>query len=102
MRGIGAPVSSSAVPPNSIREAGFYGFVDCLLQSPIRYDKHLRGGAQLLSDVEENVIGMKFRAVNFPGPLLPLRTGTFELMPPHPGHRQGPPYGLPGCRPRCQ
>ena len=30
-----------AVPPNSIGEAEFYGFVDCLLQSRIRYDKHL-------------------------------------------------------------
>ena len=27
-----------AVPPNSIGEAEFYGFVDCLLQSRIRYD----------------------------------------------------------------
>ena len=61
-----------AVPPNSIGEAEFYGFVDCLLQSRIRYDKHLRSGAQLLSDVEENVIGMKFQAVNFPGPLSEL------------------------------
>ena len=57
-----------AVPPNSIGEAEFYRFVDCLLQSRIRYDKHLRGGAQLLCDVEENVVGMKFQAVNFPGP----------------------------------
>ena len=71
-----------AVPPNSIAESEFYGFVDCLLQSRIRYDKHLRGGAQLLSDVEENVVGMKCQAVIFPGPLLPLRTGTFGLMPP--------------------
>ena len=54
--------------PNSIGEAEFYGFVDCLLQSHIKYDKHLRDGAQLLSDVEENVVGTKFLAVNFPGP----------------------------------
>ena len=60
----------------------FYGFVYCLLQFRIKYDKHLRDGAQLLSDVEENVVGMKFQAVNFPGPLLPLKTGTFGLMPP--------------------
>ena len=46
---------AEAVPPNSIGEAEFYGFVDCLLQSRIKYDKHLRDGAQLLSDVEENV-----------------------------------------------
>ena len=46
----------------------FYGFVDCLLQSRIKYDKHLRDGAQLLSDLEENVVGMKFQAVNFPDP----------------------------------
>ena len=59
---------SEAIPPNSIREAEFYGFVDCLLQSGIGYDKHLREGAQLLSDVEENVTGMKFQAVNFSGP----------------------------------
>ena len=57
---------TEAVPPNSIGEAEFYGFVDCLLQSRSRYDKHLRDGAQLLSDVEENVIGMKFQAVNSP------------------------------------
>ena len=46
-----------AVPPNSIGEAGFNGFVDCLLQSRIRYDKHLQGGAQLLSDVEKKSLG---------------------------------------------
>ena len=74
MRGVGAPV-----PPSLIGEAEFYGFVDCLLQSRIRYDEHLRDGAQLLSDVEENV---KFQAVNIPGPLLPLKTITFGLMPP--------------------
>ena len=56
------------MPPNSIGEAEFYGFVDCLLQSRIRYDKHLQDGAQLLSDVEENIVGMKFQTVNFPGP----------------------------------
>ena len=33
-----------AVPPNSIGEAEFYGFVDCLLQFRIRYDKHLQVG----------------------------------------------------------
>ena len=33
-----------AVPPKSIGEAEFYGFVDCLLQSRIKYDKHLRVG----------------------------------------------------------
>ena len=59
---------AEAVLRNSIGEAEFYGFVDCLLQSRIKYDKHLRDGAQLLSDVEENVVGMKFQAVNCPGP----------------------------------
>ena len=39
---------AEAVPPNSIGEAEFYGFVDCLLQSRIKYDKHLRDGAQAL------------------------------------------------------
>ena len=57
-----------AVPPNCIEEAEFYGFVDCLLQTRIRFNKHLRGGAQLLSDVEETVVGMKFQALNLPGP----------------------------------
>ena len=52
------------MPPNSIGEAECSGFVDCF----IKYDKHLRDGAQLLSDVEENAVGMKFQAVNFPGP----------------------------------
>ena len=69
---------AEAVPPNSIGEAEFYGFVDCLLQSRIKYERHLRDGAQLLSDVEENVVGMKFQAA----PLLPLKIGTFLLMPP--------------------
>ena len=50
------------------REAEFFGSVDCLLKSHIKYDKHLPGGAQLFSDVEENVVGMKFQAVNLPGP----------------------------------
>ena len=53
---------AEAVLPNSIGEA------ECLLQSRIQYDKHLRAGAQLLSDVEENADGMKFQAANFPGP----------------------------------
>ena len=70
------------MPPNSIGEAEFYGFVDCLLQFRIRYDKHLREGAQLLSDVEENVIGMKFQAVNFPGPPPASETGPYGPMPP--------------------
>ena len=39
---------AEAAPPNSIGEAGFYGFVDCLLQSRIEYDKHLRMGPNCL------------------------------------------------------
>ena len=52
------PVSSSAYLQKLCRltlgEAEFYGFVDCLLQSLIKYDKHLRDGTQLLSDVEKS------------------------------------------------
>ena len=42
------------MPPNSIGEDEFYGFVDCLLESRIRYDKHLQDGAQLLSGVKRH------------------------------------------------
>ena len=56
-----------AVPRSSI--GSFMGLsTACFSLVSGRYAKHLRGGAKLLSDVEETVIGMKFQAVNFPGP----------------------------------
>ena len=86
----------------------FYGFVDCLLQSWIQYDKHLQEGAQLLSAMEENVVGMKFQAVSFPGPP-PASQNCHSWT--HATTREGPTgilatgspsYGLSSCRFGCQ
>ena len=78
------------VPPNSMGETEFYGFVDCLLQSRINYERRLWGGAKLLSDVEENVVGIKFQAVNFPGQLMPPRRRGLQAFWP----QESPSNGL--------
>ena len=39
-----------------------------MLQSRLKYERHFQEGATLLHDVEENVAGMKLRAIGFPGP----------------------------------
>ena len=56
------------VPVNSIGETEFFGFIDCILQSRIRYENHFQEGAVIFQDLEENCAGMKIPCVGFPGP----------------------------------
>ena len=50
-------IFAEAVPPNSIGEAEFYGFVDCLLQSRIRYDKTFEVGPSCLLTWRKTSLG---------------------------------------------
>ena len=46
----------------------FFGFVNCILQSRLNYERHLQEGASLFHNVEENVVGYRSKCVGFPGP----------------------------------
>ena len=53
---------------NTIGQEEFFGFVNCILQSRLNYERHFEEGASLFHDVEENVAGYRFKCVGFPGP----------------------------------
>ena len=57
-----------SVPCKSIGESEFFGFVDCILQSRLQYERHIQAEAQIFDDLEENVCGYRFNCVGFPGP----------------------------------
>ena len=61
---------SEPVPPNSIGRAEFFGFIDCVLQSRLNYERHISEGATWFQELEENVVGYRFRCEGFPGPPL--------------------------------
>ena len=52
---------SEPVPPNSIGRAEFFGFIDCVLQSRPNYQRHITEGATWFQELEENVVGYRFR-----------------------------------------
>ena len=56
------------VADNTIGQEEFFGFVDCILQSRLNYERHFQEGASLFHNVEENVVGYRFKCVGFPGP----------------------------------
>ena len=56
------------VPCNTIGKSEFFGFVDCILQSRMQYERHITGEAQIVDDLEENVCGYRFNCEGFPGP----------------------------------
>ena len=56
------------VPLNSIGRTEFFGFIDCVLQSRLNYERRITEGATFC--LEENVVGYKFRCEGFPGPPL--------------------------------
>ena len=58
------------VPLNSIGRTEFFGFIDCILQSRLNYERHITEGATFFQELEENVVGYKFRCEGFPGPPL--------------------------------
>ena len=41
---------------------------NCILQSKLNYERHFQEGASLFHNVEENVVGYRFKCVGFPGP----------------------------------
>ena len=57
-----------SVPCKSVGESEFFGFVDCILQSRLQYERHIQAEAQIFDDLEENVRGYRFNCVGFPGP----------------------------------
>ena len=56
------------VADNTIGQEEFFGFVNCILQSRLNYERHFQEGASLFHNVEENVVGYRFKCVGFPGP----------------------------------
>ena len=56
------------VTDNTIGQEEFFGFVNCILQSRLNYERHFQEGASLFHNVEENVVGYRFKCVGFPGP----------------------------------
>ena len=58
------------VPVTSIGRSEFFGFIDCILQSRLNYERHFTEGATWFQGLEENVVGYKFRCEGFPGPPL--------------------------------
>ena len=61
------------MPPISIGRSEFFGFIDCILQSRLIYERHLTEGATWFQELEENVVGYRFRCEGFPGPPLPAQ-----------------------------
>ena len=70
-------LSSEPVPPNTIGRAEFFGFIDCILQSRLNYERHITEGATWFQELEENVVGYRFRCEGFPGP--PLTAQNWHL-----------------------
>ena len=68
---------SEPVPPNTIGRAEFFGFIDCILQSRLNYERHITEGATWFQELEENVVGYRFRCEGFPGP--PLAPQNWHL-----------------------
>ena len=56
------------VTDNTVGQEEFFGFVNCILQSRLNYERHFQEGASLFHNVEENVVGYRFKCVGFPGP----------------------------------
>ena len=68
---------SEPVPPNTIGRAEFFGFIDCILQSRLNYERRITEGATWFQELEENVVGYRFRCEGFPGP--PLAAQNWHL-----------------------
>ena len=64
---------SEPVPPNSIGRSEFFGFIDCILQSRLNYERHITEGATWFQELEE----YRFRCEGFPGP--PLAAQNWHL-----------------------
>ena len=56
------------VKNNTIGQEEFFGLVNCILQSRLKNERHFQEGASLFHNVEENVVGYRFKCVGFPGP----------------------------------
>ena len=68
---------SEPVPFNSIGRSEFFGFIACILQSRLNYERHLTEGATWFQELEENMVGYRFRCEGFPGP--PLGAQNWHL-----------------------